>query len=443
MKEIIENIKKNTRKEILVLIFPETVLFSALITLLYMTFCDGFNGEYLFLAIICSLFAIPGMITLYKKFLLLINPFRSDLFKKYGDVEKITEIYTEIQQSAEYEDDVLIVSKNYICDKKSVQKLIANNDVLGIHKFVHKTNLIIDYYAVVVIDKYGEEYYFCYKEDQEDKCLSALNYIATKCKNAEVGYTQDELDHVKNNKILLKANSSNIATDTFSATFKSDAQKKREEYIKNKKRVNVIKGAKYFLCLILSILVTDLILMLSIGNLVEGSSALILLLSISIPISFLCFYFFVIRKESKRTAELNYGNMNLHNNNINNSKNVFETEENLKCDILDDTSYKIAKIISNNTEKFCEYLVDLNKVLSKGTYNEKLKIDKALDYVENLHLDDGQKKILIKMQFPHFDKYNKDIALYVNNREDISYEDTLFVLEELGFAVFSDGTVKW
>lgn len=124
---------------------------------------------------------------------------------------------------------------------------------------------------------------------------------------------------------------------------------------------------------------------------------------------------------------------------------ILEDELQIKCGSFDITSeqFKVLTIISKTPEKFCEYIVELKKVLEKGTYNEKLKIDKALDYVENLHLDDGQKKILIKMQFPHFDKYNKDIALYVNDREDISYDDTLFVLEELGFAVFSDGTVKW
>lgn len=29
------------------------------------------------------------------------------------------------------------------------------------------------------------------------------------------------------------------------------------------------------------------------------------------------------------------------------------------------------------------------------------------------------------------------------NSEYISYDDEVFILEELGFAVFEDGTVKW
>ena len=105
--------------------------------------------------------------------------------------------------------------------------------------------------------------------------------------------------------------------------------------------------------------------------------------------------------------------------------------------------YKIATIIANNSKKYCEYIYSLKSVLSKGTYDENLKIEKATDYINNLPMAYGQKIILFKIQFPEDNTYNNDIIEYLNESDDITYEETVYILEELGFAVFEDGTVKW
>ncbi len=105
--------------------------------------------------------------------------------------------------------------------------------------------------------------------------------------------------------------------------------------------------------------------------------------------------------------------------------------------------YTLAEMVSDDPLTYCEYMVELDEMLSKGSYGIDLQKEKATEYVNNLPLDYGQRIILFKIQFPTDTTYCSDIVDYLNEKEDISYDDTVFVLEELGFAVFEDGTVKW
>lgn len=105
--------------------------------------------------------------------------------------------------------------------------------------------------------------------------------------------------------------------------------------------------------------------------------------------------------------------------------------------------YTLAEIISDDPLTYCEYIVELDETLSKGSYGIDLQMEKATEYVNNLPLDYGQRIILFKIQFPSDTTYCSDIVDYINEREDIYYDDAVFILEELGFAVFEDGTVKW
>ncbi len=105
--------------------------------------------------------------------------------------------------------------------------------------------------------------------------------------------------------------------------------------------------------------------------------------------------------------------------------------------------YNIATIIADDVEAYCGYIAELDETLSKGTYGEDLKKEKATEFVNNLPLDYGQRIILFRIQFPSDTTYCNGIVDYLNERDDISYDEMVFILEELGFAVFEDGTVKW
>jgi hypothetical protein len=100
-------------------------------------------------------------------------------------------------------------------------------------------------------------------------------------------------------------------------------------------------------------------------------------------------------------------------------------------------------MITDTPKVYCKYIAELDATLAKGTYDNDLKLDKASEYINNLPLDYGQKIILFRIQFPKNTTYNNDIVDYLNKRDDISYDEMEYILEELGFAVFDDGTIKW
>ena len=51
--------------------------------------------------------------------------------------------------------------------------------------------------------------------------------------------------------------------------------------------------------------------------------------------------------------------------------------------------------------------------------------------------------MLAKLEYPSYDEYNYEIIEYLNNREDINYEQMVSILTELGFTVKKDGTITW
>ena len=69
--------------------------------------------------------------------------------------------------------------------------------------------------------------------------------------------------------------------------------------------------------------------------------------------------------------------------------------------------------------------------------------EKVIEYVNNLDIDYGARLILFKSEYNADDTYNYDIIDYLNNRQDISYEEMETILKELGFTVRSDGTIQW
>jgi hypothetical protein len=68
---------------------------------------------------------------------------------------------------------------------------------------------------------------------------------------------------------------------------------------------------------------------------------------------------------------------------------------------------------------------------------------KVADYINSLDADYGTKIILFKSEYPSDDTYNYDIVDYLNNKEDISYEQMKTILTELGFKVDSNGNITW
>ena len=71
------------------------------------------------------------------------------------------------------------------------------------------------------------------------------------------------------------------------------------------------------------------------------------------------------------------------------------------------------------------------------------KKKKVIEYINNLDAEYGEKIILYKSEYPGDDRYNAEIVDYLNSRDDISYDEMVTILTELGFRVLEDGTIRW
>ena len=108
--------------------------------------------------------------------------------------------------------------------------------------------------------------------------------------------------------------------------------------------------------------------------------------------------------------------------------------------------YAVAKSVGGY-EAYKNYSSELYDIKadkdSSGKSISGSRKEKVIDYVNNLDADYGEKIILFKSEYPADDTYNYDIIEYLNEREDISYEEMAAILKNLGFTVSSDGTISW
>ena len=108
--------------------------------------------------------------------------------------------------------------------------------------------------------------------------------------------------------------------------------------------------------------------------------------------------------------------------------------------------YAVAKSVGGY-EAYKSYKKDLYGIKSDKDTNGKSisgsRKEKVIDYINNLDADYETKLILFKSEYPSDNTYNAEIVEYLNNREDVSYDEMVDILTELGFTVTDDGIVKW
>ena len=108
--------------------------------------------------------------------------------------------------------------------------------------------------------------------------------------------------------------------------------------------------------------------------------------------------------------------------------------------------YAVARAVGGY-ESYSSYSSDLYDIKADKDEDGKSisgsRKEKVIDYINGLDADYGEKIILFKSEYKADDTYNSDIIDYLNSREDLSYKDIVTILKELGFTVYSDGTVRW
>ena len=111
---------------------------------------------------------------------------------------------------------------------------------------------------------------------------------------------------------------------------------------------------------------------------------------------------------------------------------------------LSEEEYLLATMVAYDVDSYCEHMAELRDMLGKGTYGEDVQKELVIDRLNaDETLEYGEKIILYRYVFPYDVEYCNDIVDYLNERDDVTYDEMVYILEMLGFAVFEDGTVKW
>jgi hypothetical protein len=109
--------------------------------------------------------------------------------------------------------------------------------------------------------------------------------------------------------------------------------------------------------------------------------------------------------------------------------------------------FTVSKAVASDVVTYRKYASDLYDIKADKDEDGKSisgsRKEKVIDYVNNLDIEYGARLILFKSEYNADDTYNYDIIDYLNNRQDISYEEMETILKELGFTVLSDGTIQW
>lgn len=108
--------------------------------------------------------------------------------------------------------------------------------------------------------------------------------------------------------------------------------------------------------------------------------------------------------------------------------------------------FALSKVVTDDLVEYRQYASALNKIRAdKDANGDSISgsaKEKKIDYINNLDLEYEQKIVMFKMQYPNDDTYNADIIDYINNREDLTFDERVEMYKALGFTVQGD-TVYW
>ena len=109
--------------------------------------------------------------------------------------------------------------------------------------------------------------------------------------------------------------------------------------------------------------------------------------------------------------------------------------------------YTLSKSISKDLVTYKTYTADISKFRADtdryGKTIKDSKKKKILNYINGLDAEYGEKLILYKSIYDADDTHNYEIIDYLNNRDDITFDEMNTILKELGFTVTADGTIYW
>lgn len=109
--------------------------------------------------------------------------------------------------------------------------------------------------------------------------------------------------------------------------------------------------------------------------------------------------------------------------------------------------YTLSKAVASDVVEYRRYASELYDIRADKDENGKSisgsRKEKVLDYINGLDIEYGAKLILFKNEYNADDESNQAIIDYLNSRSDISFEEEVTILRELGFTVTDDGDIYW
>ena len=127
---------------------------------------------------------------LIKNLIYYLDPTKNPEINEYGDIEELEDIVEEIFNSVIYDDNHIIISKNYIAPKNSYKNIINLDNVINAYQYIRKTNGLVTSRELVVIDINGKENRYGYNSFDEEKILEALRILSTVRNDIKIGYVR-------------------------------------------------------------------------------------------------------------------------------------------------------------------------------------------------------------------------------------------------------------
>jgi hypothetical protein len=97
--------------------------------------------------------------------------------------------------------------------------------------------------------------------------------------------------------------------------------------------------------------------------------------------------------------------------------------------------YAVSKAVTDDVVEYRRYSSDLNKIKGDNKKEDKRR------YIFGLDIDHGAKCVLFKYLYNADDTYSKDVADYITNHPDLTYDEKISVLAKVGLRVGADGQI--
>ncbi len=124
---------------------------------------------------------------------------KATVFRKYGDPDEIADRINRGLENILLEQREVVVTEEYILRRKHYETFVPLADIMLMYRKEHRTNGILDSIALVVHDRYGEQYEYPFT--LKKKTAGDMDYVAgeisKRAPDCIFGYNSANLAYVK------------------------------------------------------------------------------------------------------------------------------------------------------------------------------------------------------------------------------------------------------